>query len=85
MRINNEQGHKMRSDEILAKFGLPPNGPIPADYSAIETIDGVVVHIFPRGKAPDGLKRRVLAECPKCTRFVCAGHLDQHYKIHKDK
>jgi hypothetical protein len=80
--LRNKYGREMRSSEILAEFGLPPSGPIPKDYAAEKIIDGVVVHIVPRGSHKK--KRRVLAECPICATLVCAGHLHQHFKIHKE-
>jgi hypothetical protein len=78
--LKNKHGRQMMSYEILPLFGLPPSGAIPADMAAITEIDGVMVRIMPRGTAH--IKRRVLAECPFCKRWVCAGHLDQHYKAH---
>ena len=80
MQLKNVHGRKMRSDEILTLFGLPPSGPIPADHADERIIDGILVRIVPRGTA--NIKRRVIAKCPECKRFVCAGHLDQHYKVH---
>lgn len=72
---------QMRNDHILQLFGLPPNGHIPPEYTAAKYIGNVYVEIHPRGQAP--IKRRVVAICPTCQKVVCAGHLDQHMKVHK--
>jgi hypothetical protein len=69
-------GRAMRSAEILAEFGLPPTGPIPANYEDTRYIQGVVVRIRP--KARRGMEKRVFARCPDCDRWVEAGHLHQH-------
>ena len=75
---------QMRNDHILALFDLPPNRAIPPNFSAEKKIGNVWVFIYKRGEAKIG--RRVVARCPyeDCHRLVCAGHLDQHMKVHKD-
>lgn len=75
----------MRNDHILTLFGLNPNSPIPPDYSAEKKIGNVWVFIYKKGEAK--IKRRVVARCPHddCHKLVCAGHLDQHMKVHNDK
>jgi hypothetical protein len=78
-----KHGRHMDSGDILAEFGLRPRTAIPKDYMDAKEIDGVVVMILPQGVAP--IKRRVVALCPECAMMVCAGHLHQHYKIHKEK
>lgn len=78
LRTNN--GWSMRSDHILRIFGLSPSGPIPPNYSAGMYIRNVLVEIHPRGALR--IKRRVVAHCPKCQKIVCAGHLEQHMKVH---
>jgi hypothetical protein len=80
--LRNKYGRNMNSSEILTEFGLPPSSPIPQHYADTKKIDGVWVHIFPRGASP--INRRVVAECPVCTKLVCAGHLQQHLKVHKE-
>jgi hypothetical protein len=72
----------LRNDQILTLFGLPPNTAIPADYQAEKFIGNVRVMIVPRGSL--SIRRRVVAQCPTCSRLVCAGHLDQHMKVHKN-
>ena len=79
--LKDGRGFPLRSHDILALFGLKPSSPIPADYMARMAIGGVQVAIVPRGTA--AIKRRVLAECPSCGRWVCAGHLDQHLRRHR--
>lgn len=81
LRRNNGKGWPLRSHEILELFELPPTSPIPKNHIAFRTIGNVGVYILPCGLI-DGLKRRVVAECPKCFKPVCAGHLHQHIKIH---
>jgi hypothetical protein len=81
--LTTEHGWPMRNDHILHLFGLPSNHPIPPDYEDIKLIGNVWVRIYPRGQAHIG--RRVVAECPKCERLVCAGHLMQHMKVHNDR
>jgi hypothetical protein len=73
----------MRNDHILTLFGLKPNAAIPSKFSDEKMIGNVKVKIVPRGSIT--MKRRVVAECPKCQKMVCAGHLMQHMKIHKEK
>jgi hypothetical protein len=79
--LRNKQGYQMFSHEVLKEFGLAPSSPIPPNYSAEKEIDGVMVYIYPRGAL--NIKRRVVAKCPVCYRLVCAGHLNQHFKIHR--
>jgi hypothetical protein len=74
---------QMRNDHILSLFDLPSNGHIPPNYRAYKRIGNVKVLIIPRGQRR--IKRRVLAQCPKCFRQVCAGHLMQHMKVHNDR
>jgi hypothetical protein len=76
-----DRSWQMRNDHILELFGLPPNGPIPPDYNDERQIGNVKVYIVPRGAIR--LKRRVVALCPQCNEIVCAGHLDQHLKVHR--
>jgi hypothetical protein len=86
--LKDPHGYPMRSHDLLAAFGLPPNAPIPPDYAAERQIGEVLVTIVPAwyrtqrdAYLPDGRrlpKRRVLAECPRCHTLVCAGHLHQH-------
>jgi hypothetical protein len=85
MNLLNKRGWPMHSYEILTLFGLPPSGPIPPDYEDMRVIDNIMVHIFPRGKNPRNIKRRVVATCPHCFKMVCAGHLYQHLAMHKRK
>jgi hypothetical protein len=80
--LNNEGGWPLRNSDILKLFGLKENGPIPIDFRMAKRIGNVWVHIFPRGSNPRGIKRRVVAECPKCQEFICAGHLNQHFRSH---
>lgn len=82
---NPDRKWQMRNDHILGLFGLKPNGPIPPDFSAEKKIGNVWVFIYKRGEG--NIKRRVVARCPHddCHKLVCAGHLDQHMKVHKGK
>jgi hypothetical protein len=87
--LRGADGYQMQSRDILAAFGLPPNSPIPASFSARQRIGDVAVTIVPRAtKELDGKrlpKRRVVAQCPLCGDYVCAGHLDQHMKAAKHR
>jgi hypothetical protein len=85
MNLRNKHGRQMASHEILPLFGLPRSSPIPPDFDDMRLIDNIMVHIFPRGKNPRNIKRRVVATCPHCFKFVCAGHLHQHLAMHKRK
>jgi hypothetical protein len=73
----------LRNDHILALFDLPPNGPIPPNHSDKRQIGNITVQIVPRGALK--IKRRVVAQCPTCFKWVCAGHLWQHMKVHNDR
>jgi hypothetical protein len=75
---------QMRNDHILTIFGLPPSGPIPPKYHAYKRIGNIKVVIRPQNQWWR-VKRRVVAQCPKCFRQVCAGHLHQHMKVHNDR
>jgi hypothetical protein len=81
---NPERKWQMRSDHILKLFNLPPNGPIPPSYRAYKRIGNVKVLIRPQHQWWR-IKRRVVAQCPKCFKVVCAGHLMQHMKVHNDR
>jgi hypothetical protein len=74
---------QMRNDHILTLFGIPAHGHIPPDMFAYKVIGNVQVMIVPLGYFK--IKRRVVAFCPKCKKIVCAGHLDQHMKVHNDR
>jgi hypothetical protein len=74
---------QMRNDHILKLFDLPSNGHIPPNHSDKRQIGNVTVQIVPRGTMK--IKRRVVAQCPTCFRWVCAGHLNQHMKVHNDR
>jgi hypothetical protein len=77
--LKDQRGLPMDSQDILAHFDLPPHAAIPPDYTAKRQIGEVQVHILPRSQGKDGMpNRRVVAECPRCHAFVCAGHLHQH-------
>lgn len=76
--LHDESGYSMHSSSILRCFGLPSNSPIPPAFEASMMIGDTLVTIFPRGQAPRGVKRRVMATCTRCGELVCAGHLHQH-------
>jgi hypothetical protein len=81
--LRGPNGYPLRSSDILALFGLPPNAAIPADYAASQEINGVLVTIRPKDRSDFEIKRRVVATCPVCAALVCAGHLHQHMRVHR--
>lgn len=85
-----------RSSHILQAFGLKPSSPIPANYAGNRTLGNITVSIVTKewmqanagttyrwgGKTYKMPRRRVMACCPVCGIYVCAGHLHQHMKVH---
>jgi hypothetical protein len=79
--LKDQHGYPMDSQDLLIAMGLTKShAAIPPDYMDARRIGEVLVLILPQSrKGKDGLpNRRVVAECPRCAAFVCAGHLHQH-------
>ncbi len=78
---------QMHSSDILKLFhvgGKNGNGPIPADFYASKWIGDVLVEVRTKAHAAESqINRRVVAMCNECGKWVCAGHLFQHQKIHR--
>jgi hypothetical protein len=81
--LKGKHGFQMMSHEILEIFGLKPHSPIPVDFEGSRVIDGVEVIIRAKRARDWEIKRRVVARCPYCSTLVCAGHLHQHFKVHR--
>jgi hypothetical protein len=80
-----EHGRPLNNYKILTLFGLPPTSPIPPDFSDKKLIGDTMVYIRTQEQARNSrLKRRTVARCNKCGMLVCAGHLMQHVRSHKD-
>jgi hypothetical protein len=70
---------QVRNDQLLTALGVT-NNRLPDDGIPITQIGNIRVQVLPKASKQS---RRTIAECPECKKWVCAGHLDQHMKIHK--
>lgn len=85
LRYRHENGRvlPMGHRELYQALGLDPKRHLPKEGVAARTIGNVTVSVDPKieGKAQDAA--RVWCSCPRCGKYLTAGKLHQHMKVHR--
>ena len=83
-RKRHTNGPTMHDPARKRAFGLKPTDKWPDQGLAARTLQtpfGPILHeVMPKNSPLH--KRRALALCPQCQKWVCAGHLGQHFASH---
>lgn len=83
---------KASNSDIKRALGVEPTKHWP-DNELRGSLNGVALWVLAKGftmvnntptPTKNRIARRTYAQCPKCSGWYCAGHIDQHMHVHRE-